>query len=100
MPTKELPNLAHPPEFNIVYQRETRGEKERERELQGKGENKGLKENRAGGEGGRRKGVSGGRKEEMNAAPVPSHCLKQGLGKQEVQLRSPSLSLCLFHSFF
>jgi len=38
-------------------------------------------------------GVSGGRKEEMNATPVPFHCLQQGLGKQEVQLRSPSAFL-------
>lgn len=45
-------------------------------------------------------GVSGGIEEEMNAAPVPSHCLKQGLDKQEVQLHSlVSVTLCLFHSF-
>lgn len=37
---------------------------------------------------GGRKGVSGGIEEEMNAAPVPSFCLKQGLDKQEVQLHS------------
>lgn len=48
-------------------------------------------------------GVSGGIEEEMNAAPVPSHCLKQGLDKQEVQLHSlvsVPVTLCLFHSFY
>lgn len=51
------------------------------------------------GEGGR-KGVSGGMEEEMNAAPVPSFCLKQGLDKQEVQLHSLVSCPCDSRSFF
>lgn len=42
-------------------------------------------------------GVSGGRKEEMNASSVLPHCLKQGLGKQEVQLRSLCPCDSVFH---